>query len=97
MTPIPGDSVIYASNIPFQYSKIEGRHTEFIGNLIGTVYMAVKRYHEFLIRQGRNKPNMSSDSINFGPHNTNENCSKFEQVILANTSDSSQFIYHTRG
>ena len=71
--PIPDDAVIYVGDKPFQY-KIEGRYTEFIGNPIGTVFVAVKRDHEFLICKGRNKPNMSSDSINFGQHNTNKNC-----------------------
>ena len=30
---------------------------------------------------------MSNVSINFGPHNTNENFSNFVQVVPANTSD----------
>ena len=63
--PILDDAAIYAGDIPFQCSKIEGIYTKFIGNSIGTVYIAVKRDHEFLIGQSRNKLNMSSDSINF--------------------------------
>ena len=59
--PIPDDAVINIGNISFQHNKIEGGLTEFIGNPIGTVFIAVKRDHDFLISQGRNKPNMSSD------------------------------------
>ena len=64
--PIMDDAVIYIDNIPLQYNKIEGRYTEFIGNPIGTG----KRDHEFLIVQRRNRPNISSDLINFGLHIT---------------------------
>ena len=55
-------------------------YTKFISNPI--VFIAVEGDHEFLISQGRNKPNMSSDSINFGPHNTNINCSNFYKMHL---------------
>ena len=92
--PIPDDAVIYAADIPFQYNKIKGMNTKFIGNPIGSVFIEVTRNHEFLISQGRNKPNMSSDSINFGMHNTSKNCSNFVQVAPAHTSDSSHFTYH---
>ena len=51
---IPDDSVIYTSDIPFQYSKIEGRYTKFIGNPIDSAFIAIKRDHEFLISHGRN-------------------------------------------
>ena len=47
--PIPDDAVIYTSYIPLQYNKIEGRYTEFTGNPVGSVFIAIKRYHEFLI------------------------------------------------
>ena len=30
--PIPDDAVIFTGDIPFQYNKIEGRYTKFIGN-----------------------------------------------------------------
>ena len=30
--PIPDDAVVYTAVIPFQYNKVEGRYTEFIGN-----------------------------------------------------------------
>ena len=77
-----------------QYNKIRGRYIEFIGNPIGSVFITVKRDHKFQISQGRNKPDMSSDSINFGPYNTNNKCSNFVQVAPAQTSDSSHFTYH---
>ena len=32
---------------------------------------------------------MSSNSINFGPHNTNQICSNFVQVVSTDTGDSS--------
>ena len=35
--PTLDDAVIYAGDIPFWYN-IEGRYTEFIDNLIGTVF-----------------------------------------------------------
>ena len=41
--PILDDALIYAGDIPFQYNKIEGSYTEFIGNPIDTVFIAVKR------------------------------------------------------
>ena len=73
---IPDDAVFYASDIPFQYNKMEGMYTEFIGgNLIGTCFVAAKRDQEFLVSQGRNKLNMSNNSISFASHNTNERCS----------------------
>ena len=92
--PILDDAVIYAGDIPFQYNKVEGRYTEFIGSPKGTAFIAVKRDHKFLIIQVRNKPNMSSESINFGPHNTNKYCSNNVQIVPANTSDLSQSTYH---
>ena len=63
--PIPDDAVIFAGNISFQYNKIEGRYTEFIGNPIGFSFYSSKSDHKLLIIQGRNKPNMSSNLINF--------------------------------
>ena len=66
---------------------------------IGTVFIAVKRDHDFLVSQSRNKPNTSSDSINFGPYNTKEHCSNSAQVAPANTNasmDSSQLAYHAQ-
>ena len=45
--PIVDDAVIYTSDIPFQYNKIEGRYTEFVGNPKGTVFIAAKRDHKF--------------------------------------------------
>ena len=90
------DAVMYAGDIPFWYNKIEGRYSEFIGNPIGSVFIAVKRDNKFLISQGRNKPNLSSESINFGPHNIKIDCSNFLQVAPAHTSDSSHFIYNTQ-
>ena len=35
--PILDDAVIYAGDIPFQYNMVEGRYTEYIGNLVGAV------------------------------------------------------------
>ena len=52
--PIPTDEVIYTSHIHFQYNKIEGTYPEFIGNPIGTVFIAVKRDHTFLLIQRSN-------------------------------------------
>ena len=63
--PIPDDAVIYTSDIPFHYNKIEGRCTEFIGNPIGTVFIAAKRAHKFFSSQSSNKIKLSSNSINF--------------------------------
>ena len=80
-------------DIPFQYNKIEGRFSEFTGYPIGLVFIAVIRNQEFLISQGRNIPNISSDSVNFWLHNTNKNCSNFSQGEPAHTSDSSHFTY----
>ena len=40
--PIPDDAVMYTGYIPFQYDKIEGRYTEFMGNLIGRAFIANK-------------------------------------------------------
>ena len=45
--PILDDAVIYAGDVPFHYNKIEGRYMEFIGNSIGTVFIAAKRDHKF--------------------------------------------------
>ena len=77
--PILDDAVNYADDTPFQYNKVEGKYTEFIINPAGTLFIAVKRDHEFLISQNKNNANMSSNSINFGTHNTNQNCSNFVQ------------------
>ena len=85
--------VIYSSDIPFMYNKIESRYTEFIGNPIGTVFVAAKRDHEFLLKQRSTKSNTSNNSINFGMLNVNEKCSNFIQVAPANTGDSLQYIY----
>ena len=63
--PILDNAVIYTGGIPFQYNKIEGRYTEFIGNPIGTIFIAIKSYHESLLSLGKNTSNISSDSINF--------------------------------
>ena len=41
--PILDDAVIYTGDIPFQYNKIDGRYTEFIGKSIGTAFMAAKK------------------------------------------------------
>ena len=41
--PIPDDRVIYAGGIPSQYSKVEGRYTEFIDNPTGTVFFSSKK------------------------------------------------------
>ena len=60
------DAVIYKGDVPFLYNKTGGRYTEFIGNTVDTVFLALKRYHKFLISQGRNKPTMSSDLIILG-------------------------------
>ena len=65
-----------------------------MGNPIDTVFIAAKRDHKFLLGQGRNKPNVSSNFNNFGQHNTNERCSNFVQVAPANVSDSSQYMSH---
>ena len=81
--PIPNDAVIYVGDIPFQYNKVQGRHAELIGNLPGTVFTAVKRDDEFLISQNKNNVNMSSDSINFGPHNSKQNCTNFVQFCTS--------------
>ena len=94
--PILDDAVIYTGNITFQYNKIESSYTKFIGKPLCSVFIVVKRYHEFLISQGGNKLNMSSDSIQFGPHNTNKNCTNFVQVAPVHTSDLSHFTYHTQ-
>ena len=64
--PILDDAVIYVGDIPFQNNKMEGRYTDFIGNLIGTVFVAAKRDHEFLVSQGKNKLNMSSIQLTSG-------------------------------
>ena len=64
--PILDDAVIYASDKPFQYNEREGRYTECIGNPTGTVFVAAKRDHNFLLSQRSNTPNMSSNSVNFG-------------------------------
>ena len=90
---ISGDAVIYTGNIPFQYNEREGRNTEFNGNPMGTVYVAAKIDHEFLLSQRSNSPNMSSHSINVKQLNVNEKCSNFTQVVPANTSDSLHYRY----
>ena len=36
--PIPDDAVIYTGDIPFKYNKVEGRYTQFIGNLATTIF-----------------------------------------------------------
>ena len=87
--PILDDAVFYTSDIPFQYNKIEGGYTEFIGNLIGTVFIATKKDHEFLLSQRSKKPTLSSNSINFGPLNINK-----IQVTPANTSYWPQYTHH---
>ena len=48
--PIPGDAVIYTSDIPFQYNKTEGRYTEFIGKPMRTVFMAAKKGSQIFIK-----------------------------------------------
>ena len=47
----------------------------------------VKRDHNFLSIQSEKYANMSSDSIIFGPHNTNQNCSNFVHVAFADIGD----------
>ena len=59
--PILDDAVICTGDLPFLYNKIQDRYTKFIGNPLGTVFVAVKRDHEFLISKGRNKHTKSSD------------------------------------
>ena len=88
---IPDDAIIYTGNIPFQYNTVDGRDTEYIGNPGGTAFTVVKRNHELLLSPNKNNANMSSYSLNFGPHNTNQNCSTFVQVAFADMGDSS---YH---
>ena len=89
--PILDDEVIYAGDIPFQYKKVEGRYTQFIGNSAGTGFTVGKKNHEFLLSQSKNNANMSSDSLNFGPLNTNQNCSNFVHVGFTDRGDLS---YH---
>ena len=86
----------YTGKISLQYNKIQGRYTEFIGNSIGTGFIVTKRDHEFLLSQRSNKPNMSSNSITFGPLNINDKCSNFIQVAPTYTADSSQYVYHAQ-
>ena len=52
--PISDDAVIYTGEILFKDTKIEDSYTEFIGNPIGTGFIAVKRDHEFLLSQRSN-------------------------------------------
>ena len=42
-SPIPDDAVICTSDIPFQYSKREGRYTGFISHPKRRVFVAAKR------------------------------------------------------
>ena len=63
--PILDDAMIYAGDIPFQYNKVEGRYTKFIGNPADTVFTVVKGDHAFLFNQSKNNANMSSNSLNF--------------------------------
>ena len=63
--PISDNAVIYMNEIPFQYNKGEIRYPEFIGNPTGTICIAAKRDHEFLLSQRSNTPNMSSNSNKF--------------------------------
>ena len=58
-------AVIYTSDISFQYNEKEGRYIEFIGNPTGTIFVATKRDHEFVLNQRRNTHNISNNSNNF--------------------------------
>ena len=71
---IPDDAVIYRSDIPFQYNKREGMYTEFICNPTGTVSIAAKTDHKFLVSLRSNTPNMSNNPINFGTLTLNKMC-----------------------
>ena len=72
-----------------------GRYTEFIGTSTGTIFVATKRDHEFLLNQRSDTPNVSSNSNNFRQSNVNEKCSKITQIAPANTGDTSYHMYHT--
>ena len=92
--PFLDDAVIYTNNIPFQYMEKVGRYTEIIGNPTGTIFVAVKRDHKFLLSQRSNTPNMSSNLNNFRQLHVTENCSNFKKIAFANTSDISHHMYH---
>ena len=87
--PVPDDAVIYISDVPFQHNKREGRHTEFIGNSTGTIFVATKRNQEILLRQRNNVTYISSISNNFRQLSINENCSNLTQIAPANPSNTS--------
>ena len=40
---VPDDAVIYASDVPLEYNKREGRYMKFIDNTTGTIFVAAKR------------------------------------------------------
>ena len=90
--PVPDDTVIYESGIPFQYNKREGRYTEFIGKPTGTIFS----HQKGLLSERSNTPNMSSNSNNFRQWNVNENCSTITQIAPAYTSDMSHNTYHAQ-
>ena len=88
------DTVIYMSDVPFQYNKIESRYTGFIGNLTGTTLLATKRDQEILLGQRNNTSNMSGNSNNFRQLSANEECSNLTQMVPATPSDTSHPTYN---
>ena len=84
---VPDHVLIYASDVPFQYSEREGRYTEFVLNPTGTTFVAIKRDQEILLGQRRNTSNMSSNSNNFRELSFNEYCSNLTQMAPVKASD----------
>ena len=42
-------AVIYAGDIPFQYSKKQGTYEEVLDNPTGSIFLAARRDHSFLL------------------------------------------------
>ena len=93
--PIMDDAVIYMSDIPFHYNRREGRYIEFIGNPTGTIFIATKRDHDFLLSQS-NALNVSSNLNNFRQLNVTESCNNLTKITPANTIDMSHHMHHTQ-
>ena len=60
--PLPDGAVLYASDIPFWYSKKEGKYTEVLDNPTWNIFLVTSRDYEFLISHKNTVLHTSAES-----------------------------------
>ena len=90
------DAVIYMSGIPFQYNEREGKYAKFIGNLPGTISVATKRDHKFLLSQKSSNLTCQVIQCSFRQLYLTENYSDLTQIAPANTGDMTHHMYNAQ-